>query len=122
MEVQAEESISCCVRHSTSTNTVAVEVPEEIKLIWKQSVDKNTWLWGAQSSPGGGCTNFPMERLSQVLILNNGRIVKMQMCVNTLVIKNSANDLLKEARLTLVAAICKKQESHNLFTAPETHL
>ena len=63
-----------------------------------------------------------MERLSQVLILNNGRIVKMQMCVNTLVIKNSANDLLKEVRLTLVAAICKKQESHNLFTAPETHM
>ena len=63
-----------------------------------------------------------MERLSQVLILNNGRIIKMQMCVNTLAIENSANDLLKEVRLTLVAAICKKQESHNLFTAPEAHL
>ena len=37
-------------------------------------------------------------------------------------IKNSTNDLLKEVRITLVAAICKKQESHNLFTAPETHL
>ena len=62
-----------------------------------------------------------MQRLSQVLILNNGRIVKMQMCVNTLG-EYAANDLLKEARLTLVAAICKKQESHNLFAAPETHL
>ena len=81
MEVQSEESISSCVRHSTSSNTVAVEVPEEIKLTDQETIRGLKHLaigsalfswWGMYQLPNGAPeSSFDSEQESHTQDANN---------------------------------------------------